>query len=135
MNSTTNCATTVANESTAWQSMQNPMNLHYRFVFKTAPDMISDQWRERFYKFIAYCVEAIGATLAELNGTNQSVAFRVSLPSIFSPDEFARRLKILSANWARRKAGHPSFAWREDYEAVTLNPSRVSSDFSSALPN
>lgn len=126
MISTINYATTIVNESFVYRQTQNTRNLHYHFVFKTQTNLLADDWRERFYRFIAHCVTAAGAAFITIDGTNQTVMFRVRLPSTFSPDEFAQRLKILSANWMRRKAGLPNFIWQEDYEAVTLDPTRMS---------
>ena len=78
-------------------------NLHYHFVFHAQPEAISDDWRIRFYRFIEGCVQASSGSIVTIKGTDQTVKLRVILNSTSAPDEFARRLKILSANWARRK--------------------------------
>ncbi|HEX8637835.1 MAG TPA: transposase [Pyrinomonadaceae bacterium] len=126
MISTINYATTIADESFVCRLTQKAPNLHYHFVFRTQTDLLADDWRERLYRFIAFCVNTAGAVFISIDGTNRAIMFRVRLPSTFSPDEFARRLKILSANWLRRKADLPHFLWLEDYEAVTLDPARMS---------
>jgi hypothetical protein len=63
----------------------------------------------------------LGGRIVGIYGTNETINIRVVLPPTAAPDCFARRLKILSASWARRKAACPNFAWREDYEAITLD--------------
>jgi hypothetical protein len=73
-------------------------NLHYHFVFKAQPEAISDDYRERFYRFIAGCVHALGGSIITIGGKDQTVKLRVVLNSTFALDEFAHRLKILSAN-------------------------------------
>jgi hypothetical protein len=95
--------------------------LHYCFEFTTRNELISDDWRDAFYKFIAGNVRALGGSFAAIGGTNQTVELRVILKPTFAPDLFAQRLKILSASWARRKAGRSNFAWLEDYDAITLD--------------
>ena len=124
MFSTNTQAVTIANDSFIYRQAKIATNLHYHFVFNTQTDRISGEWRERFHKFIARCVDIAGGQVVTVGGTNQTVKIRVRLPSTHSPDEFARRLKILSKNWARHKARCPNFAWREDYEAITLDSRR-----------
>lgn len=122
MFSTINQAVTISNDLFFNENRKSVPNLHYYFVFKAQPEAISDAWRERFYLFIAGCIRASGGSLVTIGGNDQTVKLSVALNPIFAPDEFARRLKILSASWARRKADCPYFAWREDYEAITLDP-------------
>ncbi len=126
MISTINCATTIANDALVFRHMKNAANLHYHFTFTTPTSLaFAGDWRELFYRFIAHCIRAANAVFIDINSTNQTLLFSVRLPSTCSPDKFARRLKILSANWLQRKAGLPNFTWSEDYEAVTLDPKRM----------
>lgn len=122
MFSTINQAVTIPDDSFYKAPRKSAPNLHYHFVFQAQPEAISDDWRIRFYRFIEGCVWASSGSIVTIEGTDQTVKLRVILNSTSAPDEFARRLKILSANWARRKADQPHFAWRDDYEAVTLDP-------------
>lgn len=122
MFSTINQAVTIPDDSFFQEYRKFVPSLHYHFVFKAQPEAISDDWRERFHRFISGCVHASGGSLITIDGANQTVKLRVVLNPTFAPDEFARRLKILSANWARRKTECRHFAWLEDYEAITLDP-------------
>jgi hypothetical protein len=125
MFSTISQSTTIANGATVWQRPKRyTSSLRYNFVFKTQKATISDEWRESFHKYIAACIRAMGEAVESASGTNETVCLRVCLNRTSSPDAFARRVKILSARWARRKADCPEFVWREDYEAVTLEPRR-----------
>jgi hypothetical protein len=125
MLSTISQSTTIANGATVWQRPKRyESSLRYNFVFKTQEATISDKWRESFHKYIASCVRAMDEAVESASGTNETVCLRVCLKRTSSPDAFARRVKILSARWARRKAGCPEFVWRDDYEAVTLEPRR-----------
>lgn len=120
-------AATVTNDSATYCRTKNTLNLHYHFVFRTQINVISADWRERFYRFLKNCVAATEAEFVGISGTNQSVVFRVRLPLTLSPDEFAQRLKILSAVWLRRTAGQENFAWNKIHEAILLDSKRMSS--------
>jgi hypothetical protein len=125
MLSTISQSTTIANGATIWQRPKRyASNLRYNFVFKTQKATISNRWRESFHEYIASCVRAMGEAVESTSGTNGTVCLRVCLNRTSSPDAFARRVKILSARWARRKVGCSEFVWREDYEAETLEPRR-----------
>ncbi|HLM59240.1 MAG TPA: hypothetical protein VK308_00415 [Pyrinomonadaceae bacterium] len=115
------CATTVVDSIVTRFNLPQKSDLHYCFAFTAQSTVVADRWREAFYKNIAGSVNALGGRIVGIYGTNQTVNIRVVLPPTAAPDCFARRLKILSASWARRKAACPNFAWREDYEAITLD--------------
>jgi hypothetical protein len=115
------CATTVVDSITTRFGSPQKSDLHYCFAFTSQSAVIADIWRESFYKNIAGSVKALGGKLVGIYGTDQTVNIRVVLLPTAVPDCFARRLKILSASWVRRKAASPDFAWREDYEAITLD--------------
>lgn len=115
------CAPTVVDSIVTRFNLPQKSDLHYCFAFTVQSAVIADSWRESFYKNIAGSVKALGGRLVGIYGTNQTVNIRVVLPPTAAPDCFARRLKILSASWARRKAASRIFAWSEDYEAITLD--------------
>jgi hypothetical protein len=115
------CATTAVDSIITRFGLPPKSNLQYCFAFTAQSAVIADSWRESFYKNIAASVKALGGRLVGVYGTNQMVNIRVVLPSTAMPDRFARRLKILSASWVRRKAASPDFAWCEAYEAITLD--------------
>lgn len=115
------CATTVVDSVVTRFNLPQKSDLHYCFAFTVQSAVIADRWRESFYKNIAGSVKALGGRLVGIYGTNQMVKMRVVLPATVAPDRFARRLKILSGSWARRKAASLNFAWSEDYVAITLD--------------
>lgn len=125
MFSTLNASMTISNDSFLQTPRKFVPSMHYYFIFEAQPETISDGWRERFHRFIVCCVHASGGSIITIGGTDQMVKLRVALNPTSAPDEFARRLKILSANWARRKAKCRHFAWLEDYEAITLDPNQI----------
>jgi hypothetical protein len=122
MFSTINQAVTIPDDSFFQAHRRFTPSMHYHFVFKAQPESILNDWRESFHRFIAYCVHVSGGSIITIDGADQTVKLRVVLSPTSAPDEFARRLKILSASWARRKTECRHFAWLENYEAITLDP-------------
>jgi hypothetical protein len=125
MFSTINQAVTLPYDSFFQAHRKFVPSMHYYFVFEAQPEAISDGWRERFHRFITGCVHASGGLIITIGGADQTLKLRVVLSPTSAPDEFARRLKILSANWARRKTECRHFTWLEDYEAITLDPHQM----------
>jgi hypothetical protein len=104
-----------------------PSGLHYHFVFSanTEMDLLSYASREKFYRFVVNCARIQQGNVEVIGGKNESVNLLVSLNPGQNPSDFIKRVKLLTASWARRNLNLSDFAWREE-EVATVSESQCS---------
>jgi putative transposase len=104
-----------------------PLSLHYHIVFHLDKDcLIDEQWRKTFYKYIAGCLQALDCDLEAIGGARDHVHVLVNLNSTHTLADVARRLKLLTRSWVKRKMPSQNFGWQEDFQAFTVSLSQRS---------
>ena len=102
-----------------------PLSLHYHIVFHLDKDCLIDEiWRKLFYKYINGCLHALGVDLEAIGGAGDHVHLLINLNSTDTLSDVARRLKLLTQSWVKRKALCRDFAWQEDFQAFTVSLSQ-----------
>lgn len=81
--------------------------------------------RDRFYNFLGGTIRAAGGAPEAVGGSREEIHLLVGFDSFeMLPADFIRRLKLLSASWARRKTAAADFAWSEKVQAITVGESQ-----------
>lgn len=114
--------------TTVWDGYAAPPasapNLHYHLVFYAESGVtLSEEWRAQFYRFLSGCAMGLGCK-ALVGGTGIRVDLLISLPATTAVADFVRRMKVLSASWARRKTALRNFAWHSAEQISTVSPSQ-----------
>lgn len=99
--------------------------LHYHFIFcaNTEIGELEFEGRENFFRFMVNCVRVQQGSVEAIGGKNDSVDLLVSLNLVQNPADFIRRVKLLSASWAKRNLNLADFAWRDE-EVSTVSQSQ-----------
>ena len=117
------CETTLAcspQSSFRLINQQKPF-LYYYVVLTCVNAQFETDERERFYNFLGGTIRAAGGAPEAIGGTANEIQMLVGFDSLsVPPDDFIRRLKLLSASWARRKTKAADFAWSEKVSAITI---------------
>lgn len=112
----------------AFNQSEPQSGLHYHFVF-SASERISDlslEQQRKFYGFIANCVRGQAGAIEALGGKGKSINLLVSLNLAQNPADFVKRLKLLTASWARRNLTLANFEWLDE-EVATISKSQCRS--------
>ncbi|HEX8398218.1 MAG TPA: hypothetical protein VF644_12380 [Pyrinomonadaceae bacterium] len=81
--------------------------------------------REKFYNFLAGTICTAGGMPEAIGGSGGEIHLLIGFDSFdTTPADFIRRLKLLSASWARKKTGATDFAWSEKVQAITISESQ-----------
>lgn len=121
-------ATTICDTSVMFdfpKPAAKPLSLHYHIVFHLDKDCsIDEHWRKLFYKYIAGCLQALGGDLEAIGGAGDHVHLLINLNSNDTLADVARRFKLLTRSWVKRKIPARDFAWQEDFQAFTVSLSQ-----------
>lgn len=99
--------------------------LYYYIVLTCVNAQFDEAAREKFYNFLAGTICAAGGTPEAISGNEGEIHLLVGFDSFdTTPADFIRRLKLLSASWARKKTGATDFAWSEKVQAITISESQ-----------
>ena len=95
---------------------------HVVFATKDRLPLISPEWENDLYRYLAGIVKNHEGDVIELNGMPDHVHILVRLePCDFAA--FMRELKASSSRWAKRH--EPKFMWQRRYGAFTVSESAV----------
>ncbi|MDQ4120467.1 MAG: transposase [Acidobacteriota bacterium] len=101
-------------------NQKNPL-LYFYIVLTAENARFKPAAREKFNSFLAATICATGGLPEAVGGKDDKIHLLVAFNSIDTqPADFIRRLKLLSANWARRKTDATDFAWSEKVQAITI---------------
>ena len=99
--------------------------LYYYIVLTCVNAQFDEAAREKFYNFLAGTICAAGGTPEAIGSNEGEIHLLVGFDSFeTTPADFIRRLKLLSASWARKKTGATDFAWSEKVQAITISESQ-----------
>lgn len=96
----------------------------YHIVFGTKDrfPLISPEWENELYRYIAGIVKNRGGDAIAINGMPDDVHILVRLDPCDFP-AFMRELKASSSRWAKKY--EPKFAWHRRYGAYTVSESPI----------
>ena len=99
--------------------------LYYYIVLTCVNAQFDEAAREKFYNFLAGTICAADGTPEAICGNEGEIHLLVGFDSFdTTPADFIRRLKLLSASWARKKTCATDFAWSEKVQAITISESQ-----------
>ena len=99
--------------------------VYYYIVLTCENAQFEASERERFYHFLAGTTRAAGGAPEAVGGKDDKIHLLIGFDSLVgTPADFIRRLKLLSAGWARKKTGAADFAWSEKVQAITIGESQ-----------
>jgi hypothetical protein len=99
--------------------------LYYYIVLTCVNAQFDEAGREKFYNFLAGTICAADGTPEAIGGNEGEIHLLVGFDSFdTTPADFIRRLKLLSASWARKKTGATNFTWSEKVQAITIGESQ-----------
>ena len=121
------CETTLAcspQSSFRLINQQKPF-FYYYIVLTCVNTQFETDARDRFYNFLAGTIRAAGGAPEAIGGSGDEIHLLVGFDSFeMPPADFIRRLKLLSASWARKKTDAVDFAWSEKVQAITVGESQ-----------
>lgn len=104
---------------------QKKPSLYFHIVLSTENARFESAAREKFYNFLGGTIRAAGAAPEAIGGSDDEIHLLIGFDSIDAqPSNFIRRLKLLSASWARKKTDAADFAWKESFQAFTIGESQ-----------
>jgi hypothetical protein len=99
--------------------------LYYYIVLTCVNAQFETAAREKFYNFLAGTIRTAGGAPEAIGSNGREIHLLVGFDSFdTAPADFIRRLKLLSASWARKKIGATDFAWSEKVQAITISESQ-----------
>lgn len=99
--------------------------LYYYIVLNCENAQFEVDMREKFYNFLAGTICTAGGMPEAIGGSGGEIHLLIGFDSFdTTPADFIRRLKLLSASWARKKTGATDFAWSEKVQAITISESQ-----------
>lgn len=100
------------------------MHIHLVFSTKTRVPIITEDWREDLYNYMAGIVKNQGATCLAIGGISDHVHLLIGLTPSHRLDYFMRELKAGSSGWARREK-NSKFAWQKGYGGFAVSATNL----------
>jgi hypothetical protein len=100
-------------------------NLYFHLVLRFEGEIAGEEQEMRLRQYIACFVRKTGGSVQSVSVARDRVNILVGLSQFRALGTFVRELKLVTATFARRKAGAANFAWREKYDAFTVSMSQI----------
>lgn len=102
-------------------------NLLYHIVFSTKDRerLITEDFKEELYSYMAGIAREEGGTLLEIGGIEDHVHLLAKFKPSIAVSDMLRLIKTNSSKWAHEDKGHARFGWQEGYAAFSVSESQV----------
>jgi putative transposase len=102
-------------------------NLLYHIVFSTKDRerLITEEFKEELYRYMAGITREEGGTLLEIGGIEDHVHLLAKFKPSIAASDMLRLIKTNSSKWMREVKGHARFGWQEGYAAFSVSESLV----------
>lgn len=102
-------------------------NLLYHIVFSTKDRerLITEEFKEELYRYMAGIAREEGGTLHEIGGIEDHVHLLAKFKPSIAVSDMLRLIKTNSSKWLHEEKGHARFGWQEGYAAFSVSESQV----------
>ena len=100
-------------------------SIHYHFVFATRnrARLISKDWRDRLYAYIAGIFKDLGGHVEQIGGIEDHIHILAQVPTNQTIADTMRHVKRNSSIWVHNDIGCKEFGWQDGYAVITVSPS------------
>jgi len=100
------------------------LNYHIVFSTKERAPLITDEIRDRLYKYLGGVVRGEKGSLLEIGGVEDHVHILARFGAAIAVSEMVQRIKGNSSHWLNQQLGI-WFAWQTGYGAFTVSESQL----------
>mgnify|MGYP000266984628 CR=1 FL=1 len=102
-------------------------NLLYHIVFSTKDRerLITEEFKEELYRYMAGIAREEGGTLLEIGGIDDHVHLLAKFKPSIAVSDMLRLIKTNSSKWLHEEKKHARFGWQEGYAAFSVSESQV----------
>lgn len=102
-------------------------NLLYHIVFSTKDRerLITNDFKEELYRYMAGITREEGGTLLEIGGIEDHVHLLAKLKPSIAVSDMLRLIKTNSSKWMHEEKKHARLGWQEGYAAFSVSESQV----------
>ena len=102
-------------------------NLLYHILFSTKDRerLITEEFKEELYRYMAGIAREEGGTLLEIGGIEDHVHLLAKFKPSIAVSDMLRLIKTNSSKWMHEEKRHARFGWQEGYAAFSVSESQV----------
>ena len=103
------------------------IHIHFVFAVKFRQALISNDWKEELFKYIAGIVKKHNHKLLAINGVSDHVHILIGIRPAQSISDLMKNIKQDSSRWINKsKISKSHFEWQEGYGAFSYSKSQLS---------
>lgn len=102
------------------------IHIHFVFAVKFRQAIISNDWKEELYKYIAGIIKNNNHKLLAINGVSDHVHILIGIRPVQSISDLMKNIKQDSSKWINtNKFSKSHFEWQEGYGAFSYSKSQL----------